>query len=49
MWSVPPCAKQTLSFGNLSNTPPNIMEQIAMVVSEGMPLNREEEQQSVVT
>lgn len=25
------------------------MEQIAMVVSEGMPLNRKEEQQSVVT
>lgn len=36
--TVPPCAKQTFSLGNLSKTPPNIMEQIAMVVSDGMPV-----------
>lgn len=35
--NLPPWAKQTLSLGNISKIPPKIMEQIAMVVSEGMP------------
>ena len=34
---LPPCAKQTRSFGNFSNTPPKIMLQIAVVVSAGIP------------
>lgn len=33
----PPCAKQTFSLGNFSKIPPIIMEQMAMVVSVGMP------------
>lgn len=33
----PPCAKQTFSLGNFSKIPPIIMEQMAMVVSAGMP------------
>jgi len=34
---VPPCAKQTRSFGNFSSTPPKIRQQIAVVVSAGIP------------
>ncbi len=34
---LPPWAKQTLSLGNLSKTPPKIIEQIAIVVSAGIP------------
>ena len=34
----PPWAKQILSFGYLSRTPPNITEQIASAVSLGIPL-----------
>lgn len=47
IWSLPPCAKQTFNLGNLSKTPPNIIEQIAMVVSDGMP-EKEKKQQNVV-
>lgn len=36
----PPCAKQTLSLGNFSKIPPIIMEQMATVVSAGMPRNK---------
>lgn len=34
---LPPCAKHTFSLGNFSNTPPMIMEQMAVVVSAGIP------------
>lgn len=37
---LPPCAKQTFSLGNFSKIPPIIMEQMAMVVSAGMPKNK---------
>ena len=35
--NLPPCAKQTLSRGNRWRTPPNIMQQIDVVVSAGIP------------
>lgn len=40
VYYLPPCAKQTFSLGNFSKIPPIIMEQIAMVVSVGMPKNK---------
>ena len=40
VYYLPPCAKQTFSLGNFSNIPPIIMEQMAMVVSAGMPKNK---------
>src|SRR5690349_15603924 len=36
----PPCAKATLNEGSFSNTPPNIIEQIALDVSAGMPTSQ---------
>src|SRR5665213_466847 len=36
----PPCANATRSFGRRSNTPPNIIEQIASDVSAGIPTNQ---------
>ena len=41
MYFIPPWAKQTLSFGNFSKTPPKIIEQIAMDVSEVIPESEE--------
>ena len=39
---LPPWAKQTLSLGNSSSTPPINIQQIAVAVSEGIPkINRE--------
>lgn len=40
VYYLPPCAKQTFSLGNFSKIPPIIMEQMAMVVSAGMPKNK---------
>jgi len=36
-YCLPPWAKHTFSFGYLSRTPPNIMQQIAWAVSPGIP------------
>ena len=44
----PPCAKQTFNFGNFSSTPPNIIEQIATDVSDGIPENIIKHYQSFV-
>ena len=38
-WStyLPPCAKQTFSLGNCFNTPPIVIQQMAVAVSAGIP------------
>ena len=36
----PPCAKATRKFGKAANTPPKIMEQMARLVSAGMPTSQ---------
>lgn len=40
VYYLPPCAKQTFSLGNFSKIPPIIMEQMAIVVSAGMPKDK---------